>query len=212
MKNELEKLYNTYQSAFEKSSLSFKDKLVCGPFLMSPGKEYTNASKKLLIIGQETNGWNASTSIGTQMAEYRVFKLGNKYNSPFWSVTRKLEQALNIDRCSCAWTNINKYDEDQDKPQGDILKTVEEFDGLLIEEIDILKPDICMFFIGPTLHHRVMKLFTGIEFIPVNGWKRNALTQLKHPLLPEKTYVTYHPAYLRRSGLEADFIKYFEGV
>jgi len=212
MRKKLETLYSKYQKQFSEINQNFKSRNIHGPFLMSPEEEYKNAAKKLMIIGQETNGWSTTDIISTQMSAYREFGLGSTYNSPFWNVTRKLEVALNIDRCTSAWTNINKYDENQSRPKKNVRDEIEKLDPILIEEIKILKPEVIVFFVGPRYHNRLLSVFTGLEFITIKDWKRNALCRLKHPSLSENTFVTYHPAYLRRSGLEADFIKYFNNL
>jgi hypothetical protein len=182
---------------------------VHGPFLMSPENEYQQSKTKLLIIGQETNGWSTTTNISTQMSAYREFGLGKTYNSPFWSIARKLEQAIGTEPCSCAWTNINKYDEKKKRPKQTVREATSELNDILKEEIKLSEPEICVFFVGPRYHKKIMEMYPSVEFVPVKGWKRNALTKLSHPKLPKETFITYHPKYLRISKLESDFINFF---
>lgn len=212
MTEKLKALYSKFQNDFNRLESEFKDLAIYGPFLMSPKKEYLDAKRKLLIVGQETNGWGKSTNIGTQMDAYENFELGRNYNSPFWSITRKIENTIGIEKCSCAWTNINKYDENQGKPKGKFLSEIQHVNSMLTSEMEILKPDVCIFFVGPSYHHKIKEMFNGVKFESVEGWTRNALSKLVHTSLPSETYVTYHPKYLRIRKFESDFVNYFSTI
>jgi hypothetical protein len=63
--------------------------------------------------------------------------------------------------------------------------------------------------LGNSFDYRLENIFEQIEFVEVNGFDINTLCQLKHSNLPTLTYRTYHPRYLRMSGMEdavIDFI------
>lgn len=83
------------------------------------------------------------------MKIYKDFNLGYSYNSPFGNITREIEKNLNLERCSCSWSNINKFDDGGGRPFGDSLKIIEKFDEVLLSEIQILKPDVVVFFFRP---------------------------------------------------------------
>ena len=167
-----------------------------------------------MIIGQQTHGWTYyHDNIDEQLDAYRDFNLGkNYYSTPFWNITRKIEEAIGNAPYSCVWTNINKFDLDAGRPFGKYEEAISKFDDLLIEEIGILKPDVCMFFTGPHLDGRIRNLFRDIEFSTIEGWTSNQFCKLKHPLLPEKTFRSCHPKSLRIRHLEANFLEYMKTI
>lgn len=210
MKKELFEVYQQRQSEFEQIAKKLNDVNLHGPFLISPGESYRKSKIKLMIIGQETNGWyNIHSKIDGLMKVYEDFNVGKNYSSsPFWNVTRKLERTLEIKEHSCVWANLNKYDVNNKRPKGKHEQEISHFDNLLISEIEILKPDICIFFTGPTFDYRLKKLYNDIVFQEEENWKKNQLVTLKHEKLPEISIRTYHPKYLRMKKFESPFIEF----
>jgi hypothetical protein len=209
MKQLLE-LYTSKINEFKAVKLAFPDDDIAGPFLISPNSLYFKQRKKLLIIGQQTKGWTYEIDdITKQMESYTGFNLGiNYYSSPFWNITRKLEVALGISPFSCAWTNINKFDFEADRPFEKLEESISKLDYILLEEIKILVPDICMFYTGPDFDARLKQIFPGIKFNAISGWGLRQFCKLEHSLLPLNTYRSYHPKSLRIRYLEEDFINY----
>jgi hypothetical protein len=214
MKEKLKALYTDRQNVFISVATSFPDDDLAGPFLMAPSEKYTSQTKQLLIIGQETAGWNYHVhDIDKQMQHYDQFNLGIEYYaSPFWNITRKLERALKIDEYSCAWTNINKFDLDGGRPYGKYVQAISTLDNILIDEIKILNPTMCMFFTGPSFDERVKCIYEGIQFKNIENWPNRQLCQLVHPLLPENTFRSYHPKALRIRHLEENFINFISSI
>jgi hypothetical protein len=174
---------------------------------MSPNLLYMKQKNKLLIIGQQTKGWTYDLDVDKQISTYELFNVGeNYYASPFWNITRKLEKSIGNDPLSCAWTNINKFDLDEDRPYGEIETAISKLDYILVDEIKITNPDICMFFTGPDFDFRLRNIFPNIEMIEMNGWDTRQLCQLKHKNLPKHSYRSYHPKSLRIQRLENRFI------
>jgi hypothetical protein len=80
MKNELLSLYTKRQEDFKKVVERFPEDDLAGPFLMSPNPDYYTSPNKLLIIGQETNGWSYHIDdISKQMTTYEDFNVGVEY-------------------------------------------------------------------------------------------------------------------------------------
>lgn len=181
---------------------------------MSPNSLYASSSNRLLIIGQETKGWNYFVNdFERQMQTYEEFNVGDGYySSPFWNVIRKVEKALGNPPHSCAWTNISKFDLDGGRSYDEYESTIANIDNILIEEVNIIKPDVCIFFTGPNFDHRVKGIFEGIKYNTIEDWSLRELAQLSHPSLPVNSFRTYHPNYLRRAGFESDFVKYIETI
>lgn len=209
MKNTLFELYNTKASEFEEIKTEVKNGKAYGPLLMSPNSEYQNQNNKLLIIGQETKGWENYKDIKRQMEVYEGFNFEIKYySSPFWNVIRKVERGLKNKEYSSAWTNISKFDVDRKRPTGENEKIISRLDNLLIEELKITEPKICLFFTSHTFDYRIKKIFSGVEFVSVPDFEKKILCKLKHKDLPKETYRTFHPRYLRTGKLENKFIEF----
>ena len=209
---QLKQLYEENLDGFKNVKNNFPDDDIAGPLLMSPNKIYQNQSKKLLIIGQQTNWWEYNINdIDKQMKSYEGFNVGeNYYASPFWNIIRKLELVLGNDKCSCTWTNLNKFDLDSGRPYGNYELEISKLDSILIKEIQILKPDICVFFTGPSFDGRLKSIFDNILFTKVDNWGINQLSKLTHPNLPKLSFRTHHPKSLRIRYLENDFIKFIK--
>lgn len=209
MKKKLFELYTSKNEEFKTVKTLIKNAKVNGPFLMSPSEKFAIQPVKLLVIGQETNGWENHTDLQQQMNVYEGFNLGiNYYSSPFWNVIRKLEKGLKNSKYSCAWTNISKFDIDNKRPLGEHEKIINKMDYLLLDEITILNPDFCMFFTGHVFDYRLKKVFPDIKFLEIADFGKLVLCRLSHEKLPFHSYRTYHPNYLRRSKIEHSFFEF----
>jgi hypothetical protein len=214
MKNQLEQLYTSSKEKFTQVVKSFPDRDIAGPLLISPNERYEKQKRKLLIVGQETNGWGYfSNDIAGGMELYEDFNLGiNYYSSPFWNVTRKLERLIGNDEYSCTWTNLSKFDVDAKSPKGDCLEKISELDHLLTSEIQILKPDLIVFFTGPFFDYRINGIFQGVQYNKIDGFTVRQFAKLEHNLLNVETYRTYHPKSLRIQGIEERFLNQMEKI
>lgn len=210
MKKELLTLYKNRQKDFKKIVNTFPEDDLAGPLLMSPSYEYLNSNKRLLIIGQETKSWSYHIDdIEKQMQQYEEFNVGaNYYSSPFWNITRKIEDILGNNPHSCAWTNINKFDLDAGRPYGAYEVAISKVDDILLSEIKILNPDFCLFYTGPSFDHRIKTLFENIEFKEIPNFTIGQFCKLKHPSLPINSFRSHHPKSLRIRHLEYSFLEY----
>jgi len=215
IKDELLKAYCSRISDFQQIKNVCKGESIAGAFLMSPNENYAKQPVPFLAVGQETYGWEIFSDVVSEeeceemMSVYENFNVGEKYyTSPFWNVIRKIESALGNDSCSCAWTNISKYDQNGGRPDTEHEKLFSSVDNLLIDEITIIKPKVCLFFTSHNFDYRLENIFENIEFINVNGFDINTLCQLKHQKLPILTFRTYHPRYLRMCGIEESVIDF----
>jgi hypothetical protein len=170
------------------------------PLLISATPEYVSSEKKLMIIGQQTHGWDVGENIQQLMDGYNNFKVGKNYNhksSPFWTTQYDLYERLNptSEKYGFIWNNLLKVDLNKNRPSQLEEELGKEF-PVLIEEIRILKPDVVVFFTGPSYDNRIKKTFSNITFENINGFNSKELVRLQHKDLPEKTFRTYHPKYL----------------
>jgi hypothetical protein len=210
--NTLHDLYQTHLACLTKFAASFPNEGLQGPLLMDP-ISYFNQQPKLLVIGQETGGWlDDYEDIEAQFKNYREFNLGDKWIGPFWNITRKVESALGIDRCSCAWTNLNRFDHDGEPPTGEVLEAMPALDFLLREEIEILRPDICIFYTNRKYDNRLASLYPDLQFSEIEGLPPSHFARLAHPNLPVSTIRTPHPRTIRIKGWEDSFISFIRSL
>lgn len=200
------------------------------PLLVYPHERWVDSTVKLLVVGQETLRWpDLRTAFGeggirnfkefsraqngvTPMWElYRQYSLGRqhpKMNSAFWRGFRALDEAVNPIPDSALWTNIFKVNVNgsviKNCTRAEIAKIHKAQEGLLRHEIDVLKPEVVVFFTGPTYDAAIRSEFGDVDFQPfVKASGRAAplssLALVRAPGLPVKTVRSYHPEYLQRS-------------
>ena len=178
-----------------------------GPLLMNLNSYYKQ-SIKLLIVGQQTKYWATSTSGLDELLDiYEGFNLGSRYwSSPFWNITRKIENLIGVEKYSCAWSNINRFDQDGVEPHGVILDKITELDYILKEEIKIIKPDICIFYTHNRYDYRLKKLYNNLKFENIQNLPHDQFSKLSHTDLPKYTYRTPHPKSIRLRKWENSFL------
>ena len=203
----LRELYQDNKIALDKVREAFINEDLEGPLLMELGNYYEQ-SIKLFIIGQETNGWNCNYNDHNSLLKtYRNFNMGEHYySSPFWNITRKIEDIIGVSRYSCAWSNINRYDHNRGEPKALILNEIRTLDYLVAEEISTIQPDVCLFFINRKYDYRLQELYPGIQMRAVEGLPFNHFVQLHHKSLPSYSFRTPHPKAIRLRKWEKAFI------
>ena len=182
------------------------------PILIKIPTSYLLQDVKLMIIGQQTQGWGDG-DINDLLDCYEDFNFGEKYYaSPFWNITRKIEKALGIDRFAIVWSNLNRCDYNGKRPPIKIEKDLRILFPLLLGEIEILQPDVVIFFTGPYFDEHIKHAFINSRFESVETFTNKELSRINHKLLPQHTYRTYHPKYLRISRIESKIIEYFQRI
>ena len=169
-------------------------------------EEYNNAPIKLMVIGQETNGWNAPIDtcddIEKSMESYKKFNLGKDYpNSNFWPWVYEINRLLGNSDTNCfVWNNILKFGKECDKgrPVQDVTDRENNYFNVIANEINILTPDVCLFLTGPYYDNDIKAKFDDAEFIEFDDYPIRVVAQIKSKYLPEHSYRTYHPGYGNR--------------
>lgn len=153
------------------------------PLLLKVNEEKHNkADLKIMIIGQETDGWESQkvttfTPIdqSSQIVESRVDDFMDAYrmyldkwgkNSPFWHYIKDINNTINRQlpdkTIEIIWNNIYKIgnkEKGQNRPK-DIIRAFEnECFNVIEEEVNILKPDIIIFFTGPNYEKGLKRYF-----------------------------------------------------
>ena len=209
--NRLTELYTKHLGQLIATREQYVDLNLEGPLLMDLD-QYWSQPIKLFIVGQETYGWNCDyNDISSQQKTYRNFNMGERYySSPFWNITRKLERLIGIEAYSCAWSNLNRYDYDGGAPTSEFAVKLSVLDYLLREEVQIIKPDICLFYTNRKYDNRLRAQYEGLSFEEVSGLPFNHFCRLVHPDLPIHSYRTPHPKTIRIQSWEEDFISAME--
>lgn len=187
-----------------------KESSLSGPFLIAPNDNYWNSSVKIAFVGQETKGWKSYDQISDQMHQHEKFNLGENYfSSPFWNVIRKIEKELTGNSLCSAWLNLNRYCENKKRPKQNTRIVLERLDQILQEELKLISPDVIIFFTGPFYDRRVKKIISE-DVKNVEGFRSRELCKYENSPLANLIYRTYHPNYLRRSGIEKRIIQTLE--
>ena len=170
-----------------------------GPLLIDVPDAYRNATVKLMVVGQQTNGWgHPEDGIESLLALYSGFDLGKTYvRSPFWQAAHAIYESLNPagPPRGFLWSNLIKVDVAQERPPRAIEELIAST-GLLQHELSITQPNVVVFFTGPRYDDRLRATFPGVEYERVNDF----VDRLSHDELPGQTFRSYHPNYLQRSG------------
>jgi hypothetical protein len=181
------------------------------PLLVDPPDAYWEQPIRLCIIGQQTQSWwnkrlgtvRSTTQIDTLLRIYKYefnMAIATPRGGYFWQFVRKLEQTLGLRSGAVVWSNLNKMDQADGRPTRPVERELSEKLPLLPIEVQELKPNAVLFLTGPDYDDLLIKLFNGAQF---NPFRRGEfpVSRVAHHALPIHTYRTYHPGYLRRSGL-----------
>lgn len=225
MHAELISTYQSYHRLGSKLPKSLKAS-ASAPLLISPRQSWKRCPTRLLIVGQETNGWGAPAStkakegvstleqfcahpdgVKSMLSAYRSFDFAKNYqhrNSAFWRAFRHLEDRVADARCEAMWTNLYRVDVD-----GSVMKhcTAEHRrllakaqSGLLAAETRLLQPRVVVFFTGPIYDEELIRAFPDASFEQL--WSDRPVREaaiVKSKALPTMSIRIYHPTYLQRS-------------
>jgi hypothetical protein len=159
-------------------------------------------------IGNFWQFQQAKHGVGAMWNLYRWYALGRAYpklNSPFWRGFRAIDSAINGPQDAALWTNIFKMN-----VNGSVMRNCRAAEvsalqqaqhGLLFEEINILNPDIVVFFSGPRYDSAIKCEFPDMKISPLSRRvPASAVGVLRAAGLPVRSLRTYHPEYLQRSS------------
>lgn len=240
--------YNPLKEEYEKNEAT-KGKLSCA-FSFGVSNHYIEAKKKIMIVGQEANGhtfdyknWGLENwqKWAVDYLDYQVYgeKPHNRdfstNSSPFWHFIRELSKDYGV-----CWNNLDKVrryiqnngveltedylleynDYDKNKDRSRLHEKIFDSKSLLHKEIEIAKPNIVIFAVGPKnpyYHSLSLAFFDGDkvdEHLNVRGIKypqiknNNFCCEISEDLnLDMPAFYTYHPHYLSRKRILNNVIK-----
>jgi len=143
------------------------------PLLIKVSEEYENADIRVMVVGQETDGWaikeKEKNNIANLQNAYLEYLCNNKekYRRPFWNrknfkfFQERLTQAFSSKKVSFVWSNVSKIGKDsRGKATDEIQKLEKDYFNVFDKELQILKPHIIIFRIGNRhipVEHQVLK-------------------------------------------------------
>ena len=227
--SQLTRLYEEYKAKWSETRQrgtlpqGLLERLSCPLLLHIKDGLWDDSTYRILLVGQETFGWDDGKdgafqtmldflakpgSVEQMQNVYEGFNFGATYTrSPFWQAYREARCVAETDRdYSVMWSNLYRCCFDG----GSVFRAGMEEQQLLLEmsrdifvdEIKILKPHTVIFTTGPAYDETLNQLFPGNVFADFSSERNNQrqLAKINHPDLPQgKSYRTYHPNYLRRT-------------
>ncbi len=200
-----------YESKWNGLLLAAKDLKVkaANPLLIKVSQEYVEADIKVMIVGQETDGWAGQLNAGSQtvddmMGYYYEYLYENsdpkREDRPFWNRKNYRYFMENLQKhfkpqnksVSCIWNNISKIGKNgRGMPQKSIITMERAYFNVVKAEIEILKPDIIIFSTGDSRDDFIKHHFgPGVEFksklsLDDNTFEKETLNLLAEVALPD---------------------------
>lgn len=209
MNDELKKLYQKYWTGLLDAAKSLTIE-AANPLLIQVNDKYIKSEIKIMIVGQETDGWheslNHASSVDNLMKGYFDYFYQNSKDGKkrgkraFWNKKNYLyfEDELTAyfkekdKTVSFIWNNISKIGNNgRGKPKKEILTLERQYFNLLKDEFDILKPNIVIFTTGKRDSYIKHHFGLDTEFIPVLYLKDNLLAEktaslIAHVKIPKR--------------------------
>jgi len=177
-----------------------------GPFLMAePSPEFRESEHRLLVVGQETNGWLGGFG-GSEEADleysinwFKGFNFGERYPKVFFRYARELASNL-TGKEPWMWTNLFKFGKASGKgaPSDGVNSLELKYFNVLREEIRILDPTCIVFMTGPNYDHLLKQRIPDVAFSRMGDFTLRQLAKLSSEFLPDTSYRIYHPGYGNR--------------
>ncbi|MGF7141473.1 hypothetical protein [Roseimarinus sediminis] len=180
-----------------------KNKKATNPFLLTVPTDYESFQNKIMVFGQETNGWCGecgdggafSNNIDKSLGIYNSFYLDGgirKYKGPFWNEFKRIKREIEKRKNSVfVYNNINKIGK---LGRGNLDKINEiqfrKF-NIINDEINLLKPDIIIFLTGPNYDFFIKKNIGAFEQTTISDSIFRIVFTSKHQNI--KCFKTYHP-------------------
>ncbi len=180
------------------------DNNLSNPLLVSSNKEYADnlkSQKRIMYIGQETNGWELKDNIDSIEECYLNFLYNGASNREFWRFLKLIRNKEEISLNDIIWSNAlicGRYEEKGTPITTDLLEE-KSLDNLKFL-YDLFNPNMIVMVTGPNNpYYEIIQ-----EFLKhINSSLINLYPTTKDMLLIDETkniHYTYHPNYLNRRG------------
>lgn len=186
------------------------------PLLIQIDKKYASADLKIMIFGQETNTWLGEQNNAEFLGEiepvynlYEKFFLSNNcysYGGQFWNGIKRfteLTEKQTNQNVGIVWNNLFKIGKCS---KGTPFKSIQDIQmdnfNVIQQEIELLKPDVLIFFSGPNYDNQIKRTFGNLNKQPLAGFNERQLCKLEN-LTNIPAFRTYHPNYLWRNNINS---------
>lgn len=200
-------LYKSRLESLNAFSRSLDENDDCdGPFLMNePSSKFTNSLHRILVVGQETNGWiggfcgNIEADLDHNIAVYKRFNFGENYQSLFFQYAQEVTTRLTHDS-AWMWSNLYKFGKDSGKgaPSDKINELELKYFDIFREEVQVINPTCVVFMTGPYYDSTLQERIPDATFSSMGNFTQRQLAKVKSQSLPEASYRIYHPGYGNR--------------
>lgn len=173
------------------------------PFLVKALPAYRKAKRKVLFLGQETNGWDSfKTTLDAFRSQdenvrreyvidylqwmYEDLQYHRKFDhTPFWKGMRRLFQAVSPDDGDDGFlhTELVRFNYENKRPPEEIEDLLQREYNVLPMEITALSPEVVVFLTGPDYDNRLRATYQrvggsgkSLSFEPVKDFGANVLS------------------------------------
>lgn len=186
------------------------------PLLVNPSGAWFRSEKRLLIVGQETNGWGspdgsirtlhdfhlAADAVDVMLSAYTSFDFAAGYahrNSAFWRAFRFVAEEH-----AALWTNL--FRADMNGPvvlnctADEQCHLLQSQSALFRQEVSELAPTTIIFMTGPRYDNALRTIYQGCALVPL--WadvSEREVALVREDRLPVRSIRIYHPTYLQRA-------------
>ena len=194
-------------------------------FLCVDEEKYEKSAIKIMFFGQETNGWienencyynGKDSDLKYLMDGYydffyngRCWKHGGQFFNGIKLFQKMMAEKFKNISIHYTWNNIIKIGKAEGigRPPMNIYEIEREHFSVIKDEINILKPDIIVFFTGPYYDKVITDNFGKLDFSALAPFSARQLSKINFHNI-KKAVRTYHPNYLWRN----DIGKYFSTI
>jgi hypothetical protein len=204
-------------------TINDKDEKATNPLLLKVNDEYAKADYKVMIFGQETNNWLGDIDEGifcNRMKDvidlYDEFYLTENcfsYGGQFWNGFSRFRELLNEkkkkEKVGYMWNNVVKIGSRTKGFPSQIYEPFikNSFNKIIIDELNILKPDLILFLSGPYYDEVLTDIFDEFEKNSIKGFTERQMCKINIKY-GNASFRTYHPNYLWRNDINS----YYESI
>ena len=185
------------------------------PLLIQVDEKYINADIKIMFFGQETNTWLGELNDGAFLGKiepmldlYEDFFIEGScfaYGGQFWNGINRLKklttEKIPNKKISYIWNNIIKIGKCGMGFPSETNALTNKYFNVILQEIEILEPDVIIFFSGPNYDEHIEKVIGKFYKVNMPFFIKRQLCKIASMEF-ELAFRTYHPNYLWRNNID----------
>ena len=203
----LKELYKKYWDSYLYHVRDSGPEPAAFPFLISAPDSYLHSDQRVMICGQETQGWGNEFDNQSRVNCETILEIYEKfvgpdddrksgYNSPYWRFINSI-MAVHTDK-EFVMNNIVKIGRRYGSGCNDLINELSlKFFPINKKELEILKPDYLIFLTGPKYDERIKKNLGEFKIKKIS----NELKCIDFLIFEDKSLPIaircYHPRYIQ---------------